>query len=141
MARKKGPRIIKWWKKKTGRKLTRKGLVKKADIAFSKYIVARDKYCVTCPNIERNTLTCGHLFTRVYYSTRWDEDNAFCTCNKCNLLHERDPFPLTQYFLLKNSISAYNDLHSKAKQIHKLTDEDLANIILLYEKKLNALQD
>ena len=116
-------------------KITRKGLVRKLDKAVSVFVIARDKYCVCCGTSQN--LTAGHLFSRVAYSTRWDLTNVFAQCLSCNLRHEYDPYPLTNYYLLKFGKLAYDKLHFqyvhpvkfKTYQIQELLNE-LEKIII-----------
>ncbi len=79
------------------RKITRKGVVRKLDKLVGDIVKQRDGLCVTCGSM--NNLQPGHLFSRVAYSTRWDLNNTYCQCRNCNLKHEYDPYPLTNYFI------------------------------------------
>jgi hypothetical protein len=74
------------------RKISRKGIVKKLDSLVSKIVIARDKKCIICGST--NKLGCGHLFSRIAYSTRWDLDNCYASCWACNFRHEYDPYPM-----------------------------------------------
>lgn len=47
--------------------------------------VTRDKV------ISHGPIVCGHLFSRIAYSTRWDERNLYCLCSYCNIQMENDP--------------------------------------------------
>ena len=116
--------------------LTRKQAVKAADKAFSEYIRKRDGYCVTCGSKDR--LQCGHLFSRVAYSTRWSWDNAFCQCAKCNMIHEYDPAPLTLYFLRNFGQVHYEDLHKLHKTPMKFKTYQIEEIARFYKEKTNA---
>lgn len=119
------------------KKPNRKLLVKKADKAFGDYIKARDPYCVVCGTTENPQ--CGHLFTRMYYSTRWNENNAFKQCCGCNLRHEYDAYPFTKYFLDRFGVAGYDELHRTAKSIHKISNGGLELIIETYKRKLETL--
>ena len=111
----------------------RKKAVALADKYFSLFIRARDGRCVTCGGVER--LTCGHLFSRAHYSTRWDERNAFCQCAGCNLKHEHDPYPLIAYYLSLYSQEDLDRLHAKWSKSTKLTTTDMLDIASGYFKK------
>ncbi len=136
----KKPKLEKWWVQTKGRPLTRKGLVKKVDTAFSLFIRARDKKCVTCPATTK--LQCGHLFSRVSFSTRWDELNCHTQCEGCNMSHEYDPQPFTSWFIHKFGLEAYDELHAKSKKTAKelkcFKDRDLADLLKIYQEKLMA---
>jgi hypothetical protein len=111
----------------------RKALVKKLDTVFSEYIRARDKgRCVTCGSLERPT--CGHIFSRSAYSTRWDEENAFCQCWGCNYKHEFDPYPLTEYAREYHGQDKYDEVHRRYNTTHKFSDDDLKQLIEKYKE-------
>jgi len=111
--------------------------VKRLDTAFSLYIRQRDGYrCVTCGSMERKKMQCGHLFSRLSYSTRWDERNAFCQCAGCNLRHEYDPGPLTLYYLSQYSKEDYEKLYKKHKTCEKFSASDLAELSRYYESRV-----
>ena len=98
-------------KSKVHRKISRKGLVKKLDKLVSQIVILRDKKCVVCNSTNR--LGCGHLFTRRYYSTRWDLQNCHAQCWKCNFKHELDPYPFTDFYLTKFGKPSYDALHAR----------------------------
>ena len=70
--------------------MTKKELIKQADILFSKWI--KDKYevngfirCYTCKRVfERGYIECGHYIPRAYLSLRYDLNNARPQCEQCN---------------------------------------------------------
>jgi len=132
------PKQVKWWLNTKGPKLTRKGLVKKLDTAFSIFIRERDKICVVCGTTEKGT--CGHLLTRTAYSTRWDELNCHRQCSNCNYSHESNPHPFTSWFIHKFGLEAYDGLILKHKTIKKFSDSDIATLTLEYEQKLKCLK-
>ncbi len=111
------------------RKITRKGLIRNLDAIVSKIVVKRDSWCVVCGT--PNDPTCGHLFSRANYSTRWDLTNCHRQCLKCNLRHEYDPYPFNNWFILHFGKKAWDDLHAKHIQIKKWKDFELAE---LYEE-------
>jgi hypothetical protein len=125
--------------RQTKKKSGRKALIRKLDKIFSKYIRARDKKCVVCGSIEH--LQCGHLLSRVNYSTRWDEINANCQCGHCNIVHNTNPGPYMLWFI---------ETHGK-KELHKLTKQygesikykniDIEIMIEEYTKKYAELED
>lgn len=119
---------------KPKRKPSRRGKVKRLDNAFSIYIRNRDNWtCQTCGSREKAKLQCGHLFSRVAYSTRWDERNAYCQCSGCNMRHEYDPGPLTIRFLRDYTEEGYDALHRKFRETAKYKDSDLDAMIRSYE--------
>jgi len=119
---------------KPKRKPTRRGKVKRLDNAFSIYIRNRDNWtCQTCGSMEKIKMQCGHLFSRVAYSTRWDENNAYCQCASCNLRHEYDPGPLTLRFFRDHSEAEYEALHQKFRTQAKFKDFELDAMIRSFE--------
>jgi 5-methylcytosine-specific restriction endonuclease McrA len=114
------------------RKLTRKGIVRKLDKLVSQIVIARDGKCIVCGTTQN--LTCGHLFSRVAYSTRWDLDNCYAQCLSCNLRHEYDPYPMTQAVILKlfnGGTTTLDILHYKYVTVHKFKTYELEE---LYEE-------
>ena len=118
-------------------KKSRKSLVKAADKAMSRYIIARDMRCVQCGSTTN--LTNGHLFSRVAYSTRWDDTACYCQCKNCNLRHEYDPYPFTKVFLDIHGQAWVDDLHSRWSKPLKLKDYQIEEIAKYYTKKAEAL--
>src|SRR3990167_10596512 len=99
------------------RKITIKGLVRRLDKAVKEKVFERDgRDCATCGDYATDP---GHLFTRRWYSTRWDPMNIFPQCRACNMRHEQDPYPLMNYFIERFGKKALDDLHKKSKNVHK----------------------
>ena len=74
------------------RKLSRAGLIKKLDAAFSRSI--RQQHadqsgwvsCVTCDKrMPWDESQAGHFIKRGHSATRWDERNVAPQCPRCNL--------------------------------------------------------
>ena len=116
------------------RKISRKGLVKKADKEFSLYIRKRDNYrCVLCGSTKQ--VQCGHIFSRVAYSTRWDEDNAYAQCAACNIRHEQNSYPFLEWCRKKKGQEAMDELFHKWNQTSKLKDWEIEEIAQMYKFK------
>ena len=111
-------------------KSDRKKLVARLDKIFSLYIRKRDKACVICNT--RENLTNGHLFSRIAYSTRWDEKNCHCNCSGCNFRHEHDASKYTLFFIRKYGLPAYEDMARQFHQTKKFTNSDLEKLIEKY---------
>lgn len=127
------------------KQIKRSTLVKRADKAFSEYIRERDGYqCFTCGLVgaeKDGVMQCGHLFTRVSHSTRWDELNSHCQCRGCNMLHEHDPHRYTSRFIEKYGLMKYEELYAKHKQTGtKFSNADLLLLEKLFLEKLNRLK-
>jgi hypothetical protein len=72
----------------------RKAAVNAAD-KWASLDVRLDRDCVLKAFISghvcKGSLVCGHLFSRVAYSTRWDEANLYPICSWANIRMEDDP--------------------------------------------------
>jgi hypothetical protein len=135
------------------RKITRKGLIRKLDKLVAETVIKRDGKCVVCGSNQK--LTCGHLFSRVAYSTRWDLDNCYTQCLSCNFKHEYDPYPLIEYAKGQHDtitklvggefvhVGKYKsgdvwlaELHLKYVTPHKFKDFELEHLLEVFERKL-----
>ena len=117
----------------------RKRAVTAADRAFSAYIRARDNHtCVTCGSTQ--SPTCGHVFSKKNYATRWDEKNAYCQCWPCNFKHEFDPYPYTQYFLDRYGKVEWEELHMKWSSVTKFTSCQIRLIAQGFKEKAQCLE-
>lgn len=122
----------------------RASIVKKLDAVFSQYIRERDQNtCITCGKVkgDGDVMTCGHLFSRVAYSTRWSELNASCQCWPCNFSHEFDFEPYRREFVKRHGIKKYNSLYLEFKKPKKYSDWELVELIEYYKNKLQALTE
>ena len=118
----------------------KKRLIKELDRIFSFYIRTRDGWkCVTCGSTDRESLQCGHLFSRISYNTRWDERNAYCQCSGCNFRHEHDPGPLTSYFLSLYSSREYQKLYNESHKQRHFYNYDLIKLIDYYKARLKEM--
>ena len=112
-------------------KSERKRAVDAADRAFSKYIRARDGRCAVCGSA--GSLQCGHIFSRIAYSTRWDEENAFALCASDNMAAEYDPWPMLE--AARKGGVALDDLHLRYETPRKYTTGEIREIAKEYEEK------
>jgi hypothetical protein len=110
-----GPRdVIRGDPKKKGKKKdSRKKWVREAD-KWASLDVRLDGKCVLCGSTKN--LNCGHLFSRVAYSTRWQEENLYCLCAGCNMKMENDPVVAEQ--LLQYARFMYGD--TVIEKLHRL---------------------
>ena len=120
------------------KKSDRKKLVAKLDKVFSEYVRKRDGYKSVVSGSTDNP-TNGHLFSRIAYSTRWDELNCHCQTWAENYRHEFDPYPYTQWFIKKYGQDAYDDLHRKFSTPVKIKNYELEEMIKLYQGKIKEL--
>jgi len=114
-------------------------LKKKIDIEFSLYIRRRDHFkCCTCGLMgseKDGIMQCGHLFSRVALSTRWDDMNAFCQCRGCNMRHEFDWEPMRRWFIRIFGEDMYELLYRRHKKARKFTREELIELYQFYKKE------
>ena len=117
-------------------KSNRKKLIEKLDKVFSVYIRQRDGRCVICGKTEG--LTNGHLFSRINYSTRWDELNCHCQCSGCNYSHEFKPYPFFQWFENKFGKETLDNLYKKLLETRKWKDWEIQELIDKYQGLLGS---
>ena len=99
------------------RKISKKGIITKLDDLVSKYVIERDKICVTCGS--KKQLTNGHLFSRTHQVVRWDirdDGNCHCQCWPCNFLHVHDKYRYEKWFIEKFGMKRFDDLHAEWTQ-------------------------
>jgi len=121
------------------RKITRKGLIKKLDKLFSIYI--RTRYaidgmvrCVTCNTIKYTSeIDAGHFVSRRFHATRWSPLNVHCQCKKCNNWGSGESYLMGKYIDETYGVGTADELIKLSKQITKFTDQDLKDMIKLYE--------
>jgi hypothetical protein len=128
------PKPVRKPKKKKGLNRVRKtpvGKLKKiADSLMSKWIIARDKKCITCGTTTG--LTNSHLITRGKNSVRWDSVNCNCQCFSCNLRHEYYPEYYTKWFIKNYGQLMYEDLVDRSQVLVKVNRAHLERVIELY---------
>jgi len=127
------------------KKLTRSKIVKNLDSIFSKYIRLRNSQdeiavCFTCGKQDHwKKLQNGHFQSRKHYSTRWDEVNCQVQCAGCNVFKYGEQWLFSQYLDLKFGDGTARRLHIKSKQIIKLADFELEEMIIKYKKLVDEL--
>jgi len=122
------------------KKPNRKTVVKNLDKIVSKIVVKRDERCVTCGTTQK--LGCGHLFSRVAYSTRWDTKrggNCSAQCWPENFRHEFDPFEYTNWYIKKYGKKAYEELHRRFKTPVRYTTAELNELYERLKKEYEAM--
>ena len=115
----------------------RKKIVRRLDKVFSEYIRKRDNYtCIVCgANKNTHVIQAGHLFSRIAYSTRWDEKNSNAQCDGCNKYHEHDFEPYRKAWVDKYGEKEYDILYTKYRKPTKFTSAELNYLIKYYQKK------
>ena len=116
-------------------KSDRKKLIVKLDKVFGDWIKQRDNYtCVVCGKTKFNAvIQCGHLYSRVNHSTRWDEENCYAQCSGCNLRHEHEFEPFRRVVESKLGKERLNALWFRHGQVRKYKEFELKELIKKYE--------
>tara|TARA_R110000744_G_scaffold117066_2_gene218847 strand:- start:2294 stop:2695 length:402 start_codon:yes stop_codon:yes gene_type:complete len=128
MAKKK---TVKYWKTKI-------------DKPFHEYIRRRDAdnnsgycKCVSCNKpIHFTESDAGHFIGRGALSTRWDEENVYAQCRKCN----RFQYGRQYEYSLKLGSELAEKLLIKSKQALKLVDFEYMEIFETFRDKLAEIK-
>ena len=108
--------------------------------AFNRYIVLRDRRCVTCDKTEH--LTCSHLISVTAGDyMRFLQINSHCQCRGCNFKHEYKPEDYTRWFLQHYGVDEYEQLCLLKKEIRKYTTEEFRTIATRYKLECEALSE
>ena len=108
---------------------------------FSLYIRNRDNWtCYTCGRVvDKYHADAGHLLSRYWAGTLFDEINVHCQCKGCNMLHEIDAEPYKQQFLEEYGEEAYWELYRESKDVMKRTTQDYLDMAADYKERLEAM--
>lgn len=115
---------------KRKRKLSLRGLLKKADLVFSKWVRAREPKCVLCGSTTN--LQAGHLIKRGKRAVRFDPLNVHTLCSGCNYRDNFDHDQYVRWFLINYGSKQYIKLISDGDKIKKFTRIELEEIIYKY---------
>ena len=125
---------------KPNKEKARKSAKAAAIVWFNRYIVLRDRRCVTCDKTEN--LTCSHLISVTAGDMlRFTEINSHCQCRGCNYKHEYNPEDYTRWFIQHYGLSEYERLCDLKKEIRKYTTEDFQIITTRYKLECEALSE
>jgi len=112
---------------------------KKADTWFSKYVRYRDAQkrggeyyapCITCDKwLPIKQMHAGHFQSRRHNSTRYDDENVNAQCAACNTYNQGEQFKYSKALDLKYGEGTAEKLEKLAQEYHKLTIEELNDII------------
>ena len=128
------------------KKLTRSKLVKKLDTIFSIYIRRKNSInniskCFTCGKQDHwKKLQNGHFQSRKHYSTRWDEINCQVQCAGCNVFKYGEHCVFGNRLDSKYGAGTSERLHQKAKQIIKLSNFEIEEMILRYKNFVDLME-
>lgn len=121
---------------------TRWQLVKELDAIFSKFIRQRDSdyswicTCVTCwAKAHWKTMHCCHFLSRSNYKYRWDEDNCFWGCYRCNVILKWNYIPYTLFMINKYGKERVEYMQND-KELSKIKTADIIEKIEYYKNLL-----
>jgi hypothetical protein len=123
------------------KKPSRKTIITKLDSIFSQYIRLRYSKneiatCVTCGKQDHwKKMQNGHFISRKHYATRFDEDNCQVQCSGCNVFRYGEQYLFSKYL----GADLSEELLMKSRKIQKFTDNELLEMIELYNEKVNNL--
>ena len=119
--------------------MSRSKIVKKLDTVFSIYIRQKESVndiatCFTCGKQDHwKKLQNGHFQSRKHYSTRWDETNCQVQCAGCNVFRYGEQYKFSLGLDQKYGEGTAEMLLIKAKQVFKISDNELEDLINKYK--------
>ena len=87
---------------------------KEADKLFSKYVRARDRHCQMCGT--PCNLDCAHVFSRGYFATRWDPENAVALCSGHHKEFTHKPLEWDDWCIERMGRDAWDALRFRARR-------------------------
>lgn len=128
---------------KSAKKPTRKKLVQKLDMTFSRWVRLSNAdhrgfcECITCnKKYHWKNIQAGHFMSRKHYSTRWDEQNVFPQCVGCNVYKAGQQYRYSLF--LGNELS--EEMYRKSNQIVKFSSFELEEMINKYQILVKELE-
>lgn len=140
-------------KKKKGegeKKSNLSSLVKKLDKEFSLFIRLRDSKafgfkafkCISCGQIKPfDKADCGHYYSRVRMSTRFDEDNAHAECSFCNRYRADHLDGYRENLIKKIGQPRFDVLRYRSNQTKKWSAFELESLIKYYKEQNKKLKE
>ena len=108
----------------------------KADKIFSQYVRVRDSdtsgygNCITCNKYDHwKNMQNGHFVSRSCNLLRYDDENCNMQCSGCNVFKSGDLYQYAKQLDLKYGDGTAEKLHAQRKQTHKLTIDELNEVI------------
>ena|SRR3990167_889481 len=99
----------------------------KCDKIFSEIIRKAGK-CLRCQNTYN--LQTAHIFSRGYYTIRWDLDNAVCLCSKCHVYFTFKPIQWELWVVSWMGQEKYDNLKKKALEYKKINYDEVMNYLI-----------
>jgi hypothetical protein len=115
----------------------------KADRYFSIYIRLRDSKngickCITCGK-SVSEFDCGHMISRRFESTRFDEQNANGQCHKCNRFENGNQLAHAVAIDGKHGEGTSTRLLLKSRMLCKRNQQDYERIAEEFKAKAESL--
>ena len=125
--------------------LTLSDWIKLTQQVVNKYIRERDKNelnCISCGKFINGVRHASHyLSAGNNYSVRFNTDNIWVSCYKCNVMLSGNQLEYRKRLIEKIGIERVEYLESIAKETVKYTVEDLQNIIKEFKEKIKLLNN
>ena len=125
-------------------------LIKKLDKEFSLFIRLRDSKafgfkafkCISCGQIKPfEKADCGHYYSRVKMSTRFDEDNAHAECSACNRYRADHLDGYRENLIKKIGQPRFDVLRYRSNQTKKWSAFELESLIKYYKEQNKKLKE
>lgn len=137
-----------WKKEKVEKKkelLTLTDWIKLTQQVVNKYIRERDKNelnCISCGKLINGVRHASHyLSAGNNYSVRFNTDNIWVSCYKCNVMLSGNQLEYRKRLIEKIGIERVEYLESIAKETVKYSIDDLQNIIKEFKEKIKLLNN
>ena len=131
------------------RKSSRKNLIKRLDKIFSEYIRLKhaDKKgmvkCYTCSKKlywRGEGMQNGHFISRRSRILRWRESNCKPQCYSCNVMRYGESYIFGVKLNEEYGYNIAEELLIESKKIVKQSDQELLDLINLYQEKVESLK-
>ncbi len=113
------------------KKQSKSRVIKRLDALVSEIVRSRGK----CEAEGEGGMKCSrqlqaaHIFSRSHKGTRWDLRNGLCLCSGHHLFWaHKEPYEFAKFCLKRLGAATMDALQIKARQITKLSVQDLLNI-------------
>ena len=131
---------------KNAKKPKRQKLIKELDSVFSLYIRLRDSdshWIVTCPlcgkKIPVKFAQNMHFISRWVLKYRFDENNCFAGCMRCNVILNWNYIEYTMFMIKKFWIEKVNQMKND-KELFELKTREIEEKIAYYKEQNEKLE-
>lgn len=120
----------------------RQYLENQLDSLVSRYVIMRDRGCVTPHKNCGGNLTCSHFYPRGKKRVRYDLVNCNCQCSNCNSRHNRYTSYYTEYMLARYGAEKFSELTRLANfEKWEWAVPELRNMVLNITLMVSELND